>query len=739
MEKRNRKEVPFSFLTTSRWDFGGSGCRPGLLQQAKERAEEHKAEFHVVAGGVVNQRAVRQTANQMLSDIKAEASKLNIEISELKIEIKSLERQKQNIKGKKAIKAFDQKIEKKLISLDRKKEELKTINKRKSVRQITNEMIEPLARKIDESLPQFFKPNGSIMKHYIVTSYTYDGAFGCSVVKRLVELRKESGKNDVIYVNAGNTVGTTHRIKLKSTNKTFAVVVPNKSPWRSRFYSTASDRYLEDESKRTTQKLCDVYAYGCGSSSLNRREGEIPFQRITIPSLCKLESADTSENMIGLRILKFIPGLRNIVPLTIQLKDLVSAERQSIKVPANFSDIQKAIFEEIKKEANLSLGLLGEYLEISRDRLEKELNDSKIKKAGLVYDELSGTYDFDKSLFMNQQFSWPKSDFKKEVIASFGCMHAGSIHTHYRFITQEFPKLIAASRAKSLFALGDQIEGIEHQLIERGEVAVGMDNTTQEELSAFLIAEVILSALDFVLQDLISSNQIKIKDLTPQAVEALIDEHLIRFWYWIGNHDDWPLKKGVRPLITFDKELRNHLFRSLNKVLVKNNLTALSMEVCDRLVQNRVVRMHKNHARKLPTGTAVDGAHYYARRSATSSAWPQTALADLKDGHLVYCANFHVEEIVEEWSWKLGLRVSIMLPTLKSGSAFENNMGKRTDFGAAIQTFWSHDGRGMMSETALIGENPHTSFDNNEGFKLLLDYAKAGKWTDVDKYLKERL
>jgi hypothetical protein len=79
-----------------------------------------------------------------------------------------------------------------------------------------------------------------------------------------------------------------------------------------------------------------------------------------------------------------------------------------------------------------------------------------------------------------------------------------------------------------------------------------------------------------------------------------------------------------------------------------------------------------------------------------------------------------------------------MLPTLKSGSRFESNMGKRTDFGAMIQTYWTCNDRGMMSETRYVGENPHTSFDNNEGLKLLLNNAKVA-WTDIDKYLGNRL
>jgi hypothetical protein len=577
------------------------------------------------------------------------------------------------------------------------------------------------------------------MKHYIVSSYAYDGEFGSTVIKRLVKLRRESGNHDIVYINGGDPTSTTHRIKLKNTNKTLAVVVPNVAVWRSKYYSTAPDRYLEDESKRTTHKHYDVYAFGCGSSSLNRRDGEKPFQRVTVPSLCKLEFARTSENMIGVKILKFVPGQKNVTSLTIQFKDLVSNERNFIKIPKTFSNIQKEIFEELKKNAKLSIGLLEEHLGVSRTTLERELKDPKMKKAGMEYDELSETYDFAQDIFLKQTYEWPKEGFKKDVIASFGCMHIASIHTHYPFITQEFPKLIAKNRVKTLLSLGDTIEGMEHNLNEVGEITLGMDYTTQEEFAAIVIADLMLSSLDLVLRDLISLKEVSVEGISKESVKALVNEHLVHFKYWVGNHDDWPLRRGVRPLITFDLKLQDNLFRNLNKVLIKNNLPELSMESCDDLMQERVVRMYKNEPGTLPSGTRIDGAHYYARRSMTSSSWPQAGLADLNRGQLVYCANFHVAEALEEWHWEMGLRSSIMLPTIKAGSRFESNMGKKTDFGAMIQAYWTHEGRGMMNETSYIGENPNISFDNNIGFKLMLEYAKVNTWIDTKKYLEDRL
>ncbi len=749
METNTDKEMPFNFLMSSRWDYGGSGCRPGLLQLAKDIAIKNNAEFHVVAGGVVNRHALKLTSQQKMSDVKAELSRLRAEISDLKENIKVWKHrlEEHRNRNKTLRKSQRDNLANKIAdaaALQFKKEgELEDAKKWKSVGSIENEMIEKLARQINDVLPVFYRKNGEVMKHYIVTSHAYDGPIGVSIVKRLVELRRETKKvNDVVYVNAGDPTGTTHRIKLKNTTKTFAVVVPNKVVWRSRYYSTAPDRYIEDEVKRSTQPHCDYYAFGCGSSSLNRREGEISFQRWTIPSLCKLENAQTSENMIGVRIVKIVPGQKNATLRTISFKDFVSNERQLIKAPKGASVIQKAIIEELKQRANLSPGVLEDLLrdlKVTRKALIKEIQHPRMKKAGLEFDALSGSWDFNKDVFLSQLYSWPEENFKKEVLAVIACTHFGSIHTYYRFITVELPALMAKHRVKHLLMVGDVIEGIKHNLIETGEVALGIDVTTQEEVAAYVTAHCMLKTLDLVLQDVISVEKINVKTVDSKETAALVEEHLLDCLYWVGNHDDWTLPNGVWSLMMFDSKLKEHLFKSLEKVLIKNGLPRLTLDDYDKIVKKRVIRMQKNNPRKLSSGVQVDGAHYYARRSMTSSSWPQMMLSDLKNGHVVVCANFHVAEALEEASTSLGLRSSIMIPTSKVKTRFESNMGKRTDFGGVIQSYYTHNGRGMINEVSYIGENPHTSFDNNKGLKLILEHAGVGEYSDIDEYLENRL
>ncbi len=738
METKNKKEEPFNVIFSSGWDFGASGCRPGTLQLVRQDAETYKAAFHVVAGRIVSQRGVTESAKLIQGEMKKEVSKLKVELAELKEAIQLLNRKLTNTKSKKSQKSLNEKIKAKLEILEGMKKEINGM-KVKSLTEIMKPKIEELAQEINAALPVFHTPSGSVMKHYMVTSSSapYDGAIGYSVVQRLVELR-----DDIIHVNSTNPNGTTFRIKLKNTNKTLGVVVPNKSPWRSKFYSTAPDRYLQDEMARTSQKLCDVYAYGCGSSSLNRRDGEIPFQRITIPSLNKLIDPLTMENMIGVRILQFIPGQHNNPVLTISYKDLLSKERYFITPPANCSKTELRIIEEIKNEGSLSIGTLEHNLEIPRLQLQKALDNlvNRKSKSGLFYNEGSRGYDFDKSYFQKLNYSRPKASLQKDVIASFGCMHTGSIHTDYKFMLHEFPKLIAASEAKYLNALGDQIEGLKHNLVNRGEVLAGFSSyTEQEKLCAFVLAEMILTTLDLRLKKEIPARGIDVLKISPKDVEILIDDLLLIFMYWIGNHDDWETEFGFTPLVKFDDDLRKHLFQNLNKVLAENRLTALSYEAVDKLLESRIRRMKKGEFITLPSGVTVDGAHYYTRRSNTSSSWLQTVLSDLSKAQLLYIANFHVAEMVEEWSRDHGLRVAIQLPTIKTKSEFESNMGKRTDFGAAIQTVWSHKTsdkktRTVMSETVSVGINSHTSLDNKMAIKLYLDFIGAGKWMSVDKY-----
>jgi hypothetical protein len=159
----------------------------------------------------------------------------------------------------------------------------------------------------------------------------------------------------------------------------------------------------------------------------------------------------------------------------------------------------------------------------------------------------------------------------------------------------------------------------------------------------------------------------------------------------------------------------------------KYELPSINVE---EFVDAKIVAMHKGKPYTLPSGLTIDGVHYFAGRTQTSSTWLQRALGQF-DAQLIWVANFHVAEIVEEWIAKRGLRVATQLPTIKSMSDFEANKGKITDFGVGLVKVWSHDKRILVSETTYLGENPHESLSNKDIAKMLLRDVGV-KWVDIE-------
>ncbi len=715
----------------SRLDYGADGSRPGLLLKVKEKVEAKQAVILVVAGGVVSKRACKNTARRIHGEEKKIHDQLKAKLSKLEVECRAAV---DAAKGKKTG-SLVQGAEEKKRELDNLKELIKSSRPR-TIGKILISMTEELAQQISKDLPQFFRPDGARMKIYIVTSMAYDGDIGRDVVKRLLELRKKD--DDIRYEASRHPENTTFKIPLKGTNRTFAVAVPNKAVWRSDYYSTGPDRLLADEMKRTTKPPCDLYAVGCGASSLNRSSGEMPYQRITVPALHKLEGdVVTSENMVGIRIIRLPQGNSTCPIETISIKDLIANERKFVEAPDVASKIQVAIVENIKSNSppEASIGMLEDDLGTPRDEIEKAMQGLlKLKPIVVQYDDESQKYFLSPEYLKKEvRYAWPKEAWKKEVLAAFACLHSGSIHTAYNFFINELPDLLLKNEVTHLLDIGDSIQGLKHDLQNQGEIVSGMNYTVMEKVAGIMIATGILKVLNARLKEALLKIGRESVKITPSKVEEMLRELTITFLIWIGNHDDWIRSMGFDPLDTLLTTLKKTLSAGIENALKEFGLPFISLE---KILEEKVVLVKNNTYYKMPSGLVVGGKHYYAGRTATSSTWPQRALRQMKEANLCFIANFHVDEIVEEWSPDKGLRVCVEVPTLMSMSAFEDNKGKKTDFAVGLVKVESAAGRIISSETTFLGQNPHTSFDNMSLIRAFLDQFGVGKWVDLEKILK---
>lgn len=719
---------------TSRWDYGSDGSRVGLLHKMKEVVEDHKAEFLVLAGGIVSKRACQNVARRIRDAEKKIYDKLKLELEGMTNEHWELRNKlATRKKGTKSYNKIAQALSDKKFEMDSLKGKLRE-TKPRTILAILRKMTEEIAVQINNDLPALVRPDGGRMKIYIVTSPAYDGDIGHEVVKRLLMLRRE--ENDIRYESSRHLENTTHKIPLKRSGRTFAVVVPTKAVWRSAYYSTNADRLLEDEMKRTTKPLCDFYAVGCGASSINRGRGEMPYQRITVPALHKLEDPRTSENMVGVRIATFTRDKENCAVKTISMKDLVSNESQFIIPPADMPEVQKRIIEEIKMipGSEASLGMLEDNLGISRSQIEKALK-ALLKLAPRIvdYDEESQKYFLAQDFLKRKvEYAWPVDPVTKDVLAGFGCLHTGSIHTAYEFVVNEIPKLLFQHEVTHLLGIGDFIQGLKHDLQLQGEIVSGMNNTQQEKAAAAMIATVLLKVLNLRLERVLGP-------CTKANKSAINTEELIRynlpdFLFWIGNHDEWSRPQGYDPLDTMETSLWSSLYRGVSDMIEKFELPKTSLS---KIIDSKIHRIENDTYYTMPSGLIIGGRHYYAGRTATSTTWCQRALKHMAGkANLCWVANFHVEESVEEWSAENGLRIAMQVPTLMSMSKFEGTKGKVTDFGFGLLKAWSVKGRIISSETNFLGINPHKSFDNSELIRGVLNGVGIGQWVDLKKTIK---
>ncbi len=722
---------------TSNWDYGSDGSRVGLLHLMKEAIEAHKADFLVLVGGMVSKRACNNAARRIHEFDKKIQDKLKVELLDLVREYHTI---KGNLGGRKksakTIKSLMRALSHKKNQIEDKKAAIK-VAKPRTNGEILVKMTEEIAQQINKDLPPLLRPDGVRMKIHVVTSPAYDGGIGREVVKRLIVLRGE--ENDIRYESSRYQENTTFKIPLKKSGRTFAVVVPTKAVWRSAFYSTNADRLLEDEIKRTTKPPCDVYAVGCGASSINRGRGEMPFQRITVPALNKLEDPRTSENMVGVRMVYFTPGLENCAMKTVSFKDLVSNEIQFIVAPEGASKFQIAIIDEIKNStpSEASLGMLEDNLGIPRSKIEKALKEIlKLSPCILDYDDESQKYFLSQDFLKREiRYSWPTETMVQDVLAGFACMHTGSIHTAYDFIINEFPKLLFQHKVTHLLSIGDHVQGLKHDLQLQGEIVSGMNNTTQEKAAGSMIATVMLKVFSLRFNEAFEKlNESDRSKLVSADVEKMVRDFMQDFLFWKGNHDEWSLSLGYDALDIMERTIWENLYRGISGILKKFNLPRISGLA--EIIDNKIHLIENNTYFTLPSGLLIGGRHYYAGRTKTSSQWPQRALHHMKKANLCWVANFHVEEMVEEWSADKGLRVAMEVPTLMCTSKFEGTKGKVTDFGFGLMKVWSVNGRVLSSETNFLGINPHTAFNNSELIRNMLSGVGIGEWVDLEKVIK---
>lgn len=541
-------------------------------------------------------------------------------------------------------------------------------------------------------IPKFKDNNGRPIRIYLVTSpaVNYDGPIGRELAHLLVKRRR-----DIRYQGEIRA-----RIPLKRQNKVLGILVPEKASWRSKYFSTAVDRMIEDEENQTSEKLPDLWVIGCTASSIQRPQGEKKRPYISLPALHRLQGVHTAENQVGIRFVEFTPDSRDFLVRTYNYKDLTAREREFIPTPKQASEVQQQVVAAIKTKGPHTIGMLEDVLRIQRTQISAEitaLNSSRYRPR-IEFDEDSQRYDFDPD-WIQRKLVYPRlptRNIHEDKILAFGCLHAGSTFSEYLFFVNEVSQLMLRRGSTVLVGAGDLIQGLEHDLDRRGEVMPGFNNwTIQEMLSSHLLCSVLIRVFEVRLDEALQAT--KNGKLSGHRLEKAVSVSLPAFLWIEGNHDAWVRRRGHDPLATFSRDLVSCLAREMWNVLSRRSLNVSNLlgiaeaHVCQGEVQT------------LPSGLGITILHPGMARAKTSSLRAQEML-QMAVTPVVVGANFHIAVNVEQWESDLGQRIAQQVGSIVWKTDYEHGHLKTLDVGVGTLRVVSHNGKILLTETSFFGE-----------------------------------
>lgn len=604
-------------------------------------------------------------------------------------------------------------------------------------------LVSRVARELSVYLPKLKKPDGKLVKLYIITSPKKDKAIGSKIAIVLSELRKD----DIVYFGNSNdqVLPVKHIGSKQKKDKVDVLLLPvslQRSSLRSKFASTKIQTQI-----RTILKVLkispDFAAFGGYGVNIHKPAiGEVNCPYIGIPELHALserETSDDAESEIGTRVIKFRTD-GNYTVTTSDFKYLVSCERQLIKAPASASEIQKQIIEVIKERPTF-IGVIEEKLGVPRDIIKKEIDELARFKAGIVYDNITTLYDFSKEWIRSRiRYQWPEK-FNEDVIVSFACLHAlatypdGTVLTDCKFILEQLPKIILRENASILVGSGDFIQGSKvHNLHLRGEVFLGLNLNTQEHVAAYLVQASMMEVFRVRFDEFMKGKDSKI--VSKEELVSAITRFLVTFVYCAGNHDLWQTGDAVEALAYFRLRLENFLINGLATVLKKYEMS-IDYFTLQNIVFSKIVKDLPDDKIRYQTqsGLKLKTIHPHTARNETLSIPPERLLSKYNSAHIIIAGNWHTAFDMQQ-SDDRGLRHMAQVPTLLLRTFFEDNKMKRTDFGVNVTFARSVDKQIYEIETGFFGDKIGHGYEReNNGImedilhKLNLDVfsSKHGK------------
>lgn len=728
MEKSD-KIVRIGFM--SRIDYGSDGFRQAAVERAAEIFKIEDVALVAVAGGLVSGRAVDRKTMKLGKELRAENKKLKASLAASKAgkkKLAELEDEKSlNAEQKKVLAAMKAELEK---HSEQESASTKLIASLKE--KLSALSPEKMAEDLAASLPHFTNASGKTVKLYIVPSSPYDRDVGIATAELL------GTKRSLDELRVLTTDGD--RLPLwedQPYERILEILTPDKKAWlRGEYDSTTVQSRIRDKSRQTSSgKKADIQVVGGVGVSLLKPQGQYPIGFVALPVCHRIEETTTAERQIGVTVVEIDRDRRNVTMRSYSFRDLISRERSFIATPSDLTAQEQKCIDVLKREnSRVTTGNISDQTGLSREQVVKTLSgvlaslERKRRKTwpGLTYDQRSDRWDFDLEwVKMNLRYPKLPTEMKTDNVVIICCMHASSLDTDYKHFLTDVPRVMLEQGATMLVSAGDHIEGTAHDLLMKGEIYAGLDNTKQEKLAALMIAHVLYTV--FKARFNAAIKEAGAKALSRDEVSALVRKTLPKFRYVPGNHCGWISRSGIQPLITMIHEIIRNL-----TLWISAHLSEKDQGVDDlmKLVESHIETVGDGRF-TLPSGLAMGMTHPHMGGSKTVSSSAQQALEMYRDCPVVIIGNFHTGCVVEQWDTELGQRICIQVGTMKHSSPFESSKlksgldqgfawAKIDSVGGRVvrteTTFYSND-KAKREEKRLDGDKPFDDFVKSLGIK----------------------
>ncbi len=773
--KRNGKDrgrTRIGFI--SRVDYPVEGFRTALLEKAKERFADANVHFVVLAAGLISARAVKD----IVQGIKAIQRAIKRQITKLTKAFKAREKHRKELDNadfarySKAQGVRKDALEtlKKLpddASEEQRKEAEEAfnkadaeMNKRWSLyranqvrranesaeegfaleeqvkhlkdaiaeqdRELEKWKPESLAAYMAKVMPHFTNRAGKPVRLYIVPSSAFDNEIGIETARILAERRKD------VILYSKNLDRFPLRDEERRLEKTLEVLVPQQQAWmRGKYDATPVQRILTDRDGLKLEDP-DIFVIGGFGSAMAKPLGEFPTPWVSLPALhdIELSGVKTSENQIGVAVVSVHPD--HAVPLVTfySLKDMIAYERQSIGYPRDATPEQRRLIDVMKDLGEASTGTLSRSTGLTEDEVTVEMQSLVATPSharnttwpGVVWDDKSRKWKFPLR-WLQEKLRYPEPDGepKTDTVVAYGCIHGGSTNLDPDYVLRELPRRILDHGATILVGAGDFVEGLEHNLAQRGEVHPAFWNLSlQEEFTGLLIGKVTIDVFRARFPAALEKLRERTggRQPTDEEIHAAINEALLQNLLIEGNHDEWAKKHGVTPLITMRSTMVKLIRNTVELELDKHGMRTVGL---DDLVERKTLILEDGNF-TLPSGLEMTIAHPHMSRTLTTSIRAQAGLKQYGKSHLVILANFHVGIAVHRWDSQRGQRACLQVGTFMLSTDFERKKQKTVDHGFGVIIMTSVNGRVVETETTFYGYRPGEGkgLDPKDPFRLML-------------------